>query len=62
MRNEYKGTCYRCGCEVEPGKGHFERHKGGWRVQHASCAIIFRGTAHRKRIAPPPKEIDYDKS
>lgn len=44
MRNKYKGVCYRCGKIVEPGQGHFERHKGGWRVQHVRCAISCRGT------------------
>lgn len=43
MRNQYAGTCYRCGKTVSPGEGHFERHAGGWRTQHASCAIRFRG-------------------
>jgi hypothetical protein len=46
MRNQYPGTCYRCGLVVEAGDGHFERHAGGWRTQHATCAIRFR-------IAPP---------
>jgi len=39
MRNKYPGICYRCKKRVEVGDGHFERYKGGWRVQHASCAI-----------------------
>lgn len=34
-RNQYVGTCYRCGLTVEPGTGHFERHEGKWRTQHA---------------------------
>lgn len=34
MRNKYAGPCYRCGLTVEPDTGHFERHKGGWRVRH----------------------------
>ena len=42
MRNKHKGICYRCGKVVEVGGGHFERYKGGWRVQHASCAIKYR--------------------
>lgn len=44
MRNKYPGTCYRCGARVGAGEGHFERFSGGWRVQHAACAIAFRGT------------------
>ena len=44
VRNQYAGTCYRCGEMVEPGAGHFERWPGhGWRTQHASCARWFRG-------------------
>lgn len=42
MRNKYPGTCYRCGKLVEKGDGHFERYQGGWRTQHAECAIIHR--------------------
>ena len=42
MRNRYPGTCYRCGQRVEAGAGHFERHGGGWRTQHAECAIAYR--------------------
>lgn len=44
MRNQYAGTCYRCGETVSVGAGHFERHRGGWRVQHASCARAYRHT------------------
>lgn len=44
MRNKYKGICYRCGEEVAPGEGHFERHLGRWRTQHANCAIKYRGS------------------
>lgn len=49
MRNRYPGTCYRCGGHVAAGAGHFERHSGSWRVQHADCAI-----KHRKAAANPP--------
>ena len=46
MRNQFAGTCYRCGETVEAGAGHFEKtpFPRGWRVQHAECAIKFRGT------------------
>lgn len=44
MRNKYPGYCYRCGEYVEKGKGHFERKKGYWKIQHADCAIKYRGT------------------
>lgn len=48
MRNRYSGKCYRCGGHVAAGAGHFERHSGSWRVQHADCAI-----KHRKAAANP---------
>ncbi len=44
MRNQYPGECYRCGVTVAAGDGHFERFGHSWRLQHASCAIRFRGT------------------
>ena len=43
MRNKFAGPCYRCGITVQPDAGHFERIDGGWRVQHADCAIRWRG-------------------
>ena len=45
MRNRYPGICYRCKEPVAIGAGHFERHNGGWRTQHANCAILHRGKA-----------------
>ena len=42
MRNRFPGTCYRCGGHVAKGAGHFERHQGGWRTQHADCAVKAR--------------------
>jgi len=42
MRNKFAGTCYRCGETVKAGEGHFERHAGRWRTQHATCAINAR--------------------
>lgn len=42
MRNKYPGKCYRCGQLVKAGDGHFERYLGGWRTQHAACAIAHR--------------------
>lgn len=47
-RNKYAGQCYRCRKTVQPGDGHFERILGGWRVQHASCAVIHRFTDYGK--------------
>lgn len=44
MRNRFPGQCYRCQEHVPAGEGHFERFAGGWRVQHAACAIEHRGT------------------
>lgn len=37
-RNRYPGYCYCCGAYVLTGYGHFERHKGGWRVKCVKCA------------------------
>lgn len=51
MRNRFAGKCYRCGANVAPGDGHFERFNGGWRTQHASCAIEFRGKTDPAREA-----------
>lgn len=51
MRNRYAGTCYRCGRFVGKGEGHFERFEGGWRTQHAGCAIRYRGTLDPAREA-----------
>lgn len=51
MRNRYPGICYRCGKKVKAGDGHFERYAGGWRVQHAKCAVKerdARATAERE--------------
>lgn len=49
MRNKYAGTCYRCNEHCPAGEGHFERFGTTWRVQHASCAIEFRGTVDPAR-------------
>lgn len=51
MRNKFGGNCYRCNTWVAPGDGHFERFRGAFRVQHASCAIEFRGTPDAERDA-----------
>jgi hypothetical protein len=51
MRNRYAGVCYRCRERVEIGEGHFERFRGGWRTQHATCAIERRGTPDQQREA-----------
>ena len=37
-RNKYAGYCYCCGKWIEPGFGHFERYKGGWRIKCVKCA------------------------
>lgn len=47
VRTTHSDYCYRCGDWVEAGDGHFERNKGRWRVQHAHCAIVWRGTDQR---------------
>jgi len=37
-RNRYEGYCYCCHEFVPIGYGHFERHKGGWRIKCVKCA------------------------
>lgn len=37
-RNKYAGICYCCNTYTPPGFGHFERHKGGWRIKCVKCA------------------------
>lgn len=58
MRNRYGGLCYRCDTWVEPGDGHFEKRNGGWEVQHADCAIFYRGTVcGHARPRPTPEQM-----
>jgi hypothetical protein len=37
MRNQFAGSCYRCGLTVAAGTGYFEKRRDakGFRVQHA---------------------------
>jgi hypothetical protein len=58
MRNRYPGTCYRCGEHVAVGDGHFERFRGGWRTQHATCAIEMRGTPDLAREADRQQRLE----
>lgn len=59
MRNKFNGTCYKCGLPVEVGTGHFERHNGSWRTQHAlhpgrgrvTCAMAEKIAASRSTLA-----------
>ena len=57
MRNRFAGICYRCGETVEPGDGHFERWRSGWRTQHAICAIAYRNTGPNG-AGPRPASIE----
>lgn len=57
MRNRYGGTCYRCQKWCAPGDGHFERFRGGWRTQHASCAIEFRGVPDPEQQADRERDL-----
>ena len=59
MRNKFAGICYRCGERVEVGAGHFERHNGGWRTQHADCAIKHRNSfgTDLKRVEPDDDRV-----
>ena len=52
MKNKHPGKCYRCGQPVGPGDGHVERYGHGWRVQHAGCAITYRGTDKHHLVKP----------
>lgn len=57
MRNSHPSPCYRCGLLVLAKHGHFERTSQKvhgkkwpgrdlpkWLVQHAVCAVKYRGT------------------
>lgn len=60
MRNRFPGTCYRCNTHVPAGAGHFERsEKGGWKVQHAECAIKYRGTDVGIDLAAKERKRQY---
>lgn len=64
MPNRYAGTCYRCGEEVPPGAGVFEKTSRSqarkwpgkiipkWLTQHHHCAAEFKGTARHYQYAP----------
>ena len=64
MRNQYAGICYRCGETVRPNEGRFERvtkiqrekwgasFVGRWLIQHANCAIVWRGTNRHFSLCP----------
>lgn len=58
MRNKYPGICYRCGKPVAAGDGHFERFRGGWRTQHADCAIQHRGESDPEREADRLRRLE----
>lgn len=60
MRNRFPGTCYRCAQPVAAGAGHFERHAGRWRTQHAECAIWWRGKQPTREQAAQRRE-EYSK-
>lgn len=54
MRNQYPGKCYRCGCNVETGRGIFERIGHKWALKHEDCvrsAITQRVQAAKTSIA-----------
>ncbi len=60
MRNRYPGVCYRCNTRVEAGDGHFERFRGGWRTQHATCAIEHRGEPDPLREADHQRRLEHN--
>ena len=57
MRNRFAGTCYRCDKRCAAGDGHFERIGKTWRVQHATCAIEFRGQPDEARAAESLRQL-----
>lgn len=59
MRNRFGGDCYKCGLWVAPGTGHFERHNGGWRTQHA--LYEGHGAVTCKMAAKKPAEVSSKK-
>ena len=59
MRNKYPGSCYRCGERVEVGEGHFELLGRKFRVQHATCAIKFRGQPDPARIEQSERNLQW---
>lgn len=56
-RNAYGGNCYKCQVWVMPRTGHFEFHRGKWRVQHAlhpgdgrvTCEMVRKQIAENRR-------------
>ena len=75
MRNDYPGTCYRYGKQVETGEGHFQKltrkdlekwdipidqtPTPKWLLQHATCSITYRGTSTHY-IYQPDEALDVD--
>lgn len=49
MINQYPGKCYRCGCTVDAGAGHFERFGHRWALKHVDCDLAI--VASRVRAA-----------
>ena len=56
MRNKHPGKCYQCGDTVDAGDGFFERHKGGWRVHHASCCYAARTEKAKQNLSDGHKK------
>lgn len=65
MSNRFPGVCYRCGKDVPPRSGVFEKVTAAqrekwpgkmagvkWLIQHHSCAAKYKGTAVHFRFAP----------
>jgi hypothetical protein len=63
MANKYAATCYRCGLEIPPGEGVFEKTGKAqrkkwpglplpkWLAQHHSCAAEWKGTTRHYQWA-----------
>jgi hypothetical protein len=55
MRNRFAGRCFRCGCEVKAGEGHFQRDSGKWLVRCKSC--VGKGNEPEPVTPDPPRPI-----
>ncbi len=59
MRNRFPGTRYRCNTWCPAGEGHFEKIGSHFRVQHATCAIEWRGTPDPVRVERQQRRDQY---
>ena len=43
-KNQFPGTCYKCGTRVETGAGLCSGGPGRWIIEHTTCGIAADGT------------------